>query len=85
MKEPHLFVKHSNQTNHLENCIYGVCNSFNWGVENKNQKHQTDNQIGDEGAKVVAGLLSTNSTIQVIDLSGLILFKYQNTREQNSS
>ena len=26
MKEPHLFVKHLNKTNHLRNYHYGVCN-----------------------------------------------------------
>lgn len=25
MKGQHLFVKHSNKTNHLRNCHYGVC------------------------------------------------------------
>ena len=31
---------------------------------------ETENKIGDEGAKAVAEMIKTNTTIQVIDLSG---------------
>ena len=70
MKEQKQFVKHSKQTKHFWNYLYGVCKSFTLVFIEKIMNKKTENKIGDGGAKAMAEMIKTNTTIQVIDLSG---------------
>ena len=70
MMEQKQFVKHSKQTKHFWNYLYGVCKSFTLVFIEKIMNKKTENKIGDGGAKAMAEMIKTNTTIQVIDLSG---------------